>query len=393
MVPFLLFLIDAIYRVTKIELEKAQVGGMLLSMNDALIAYDQDFKITLVNESLEKLCNVSKEEVIGKKITPEWNNFGKYAILAKIVFPSLASEMTRLSATSNPSKILIKLFKPKEYILEIITTRIENLYDKSFGFVKIIKDRTRENQLIKSKADFITVAAHQLRTPLTGVVWAVEVLHRKELGEININQEKTLAQSLEALREMSLTIDELLKAASIEDGKFDYNFELADIIEIINEVLKSLIVKAQQKNIKFVFYPPTFKVPKFVMDKEKIKTMITNLIDNAIKYNVSNGEVRIKITEVVDKPFIKVSIEDTGIGMNNYDIDNIFEKFYRSPSVLKSHTSGIGLGLHIVKNIVQNHGGQVWVDSVEKRGSVFHFILPTDQSYIPPQMTSNLNKN
>ncbi len=179
------------------------------------------------------------------------------------------------------------------------------------------------------------------------------------MGEINAAQEKTLGQSLEALKEMSMTIDELLKAASIEDGKFDYNFEMSDIVEIINEVLRALVVKAQQKKIKFVFFPPSFKIPKFVMDKDKIKTLIMNLVDNAIKYNVLNGEVRIKITEVVDKPFIKISIEDTGIGMNGNDKEKVFEKFYRAPSVLKSHTSGIGLGLYIAKNIVQNHGGQI----------------------------------
>ncbi len=279
--------------------------------------------------------------------------------MAKIVFPSLAPEMTRMSDNRGPSRVMIKMFKPKEYILEIVTSKVQNLYDRSFGFVKIIKDRTRENQLLKTKSDFITVAAHQLRTPLTGITWAVEVLYKKELGEINTVQEKTLKQSLDALTEMSLTIDELLKAASIEDGKFDYTFAMADIIEIINEVLKALTVKATQKNIKFVFYPPEFKVPKFVMDRDKIKTLITNLVDNAIKYNVTNGEVRIKIQQIVDKPFIKISIEDTGIGMDTVDKEKVFDKFYRSPSVLKSHTSGIGLGLYISKNIVQNHGGQI----------------------------------
>ncbi len=77
--------------------------------------------------------------------------------------------MTRLSSSNNPSRVLIKLFRPKEYILEVVTSKVENLYDHSFGFVKIIKDRTRENQLLKTKSDFITVAAHQLRTPLTGI--------------------------------------------------------------------------------------------------------------------------------------------------------------------------------------------------------------------------------
>jgi signal transduction histidine kinase len=115
------------------------------------------------------LCGIKKEELIGKNITPELNNVERYSVLAKIAFPSLASEMYRLSPNTNPSKVLIKIFKPRELILELITSRVENKYDHSFGFVKIIKDRTREDQLMKSKSDFITVAAHQLRTPLTGI--------------------------------------------------------------------------------------------------------------------------------------------------------------------------------------------------------------------------------
>ena len=385
------FLIDVIFRVSKIELEKSQVNGMMTSMNDSVIAYDSNFKVTLINESFEKLCGIKKEEILGKNITPELNNIERYAVLTKIVFPSLASEMYRLSPNTNPSKVLIKIFKPRELILELITSRIENMYDHTFGFVKIIKDRTREEQLMKSKSDFITIAAHQLRTPLTGITWGAEVLYKKELGEINQNQEKILKQSLDALKDMSKTIDELLKAASIEEGKFGYHFELGDIIGIINEVLASLLIKAQERNIKFVFYPPDFNVPKFVMDKEKIKIVVSNLVDNAIKYNVLNGEIGVKIEQIKDKPFIKISVSDTGIGINEKEFENIFNKFYRSPSVMKTHTSGIGLGLYITKNIVKNHGGEIWVESIEKRGTTFCFVLPTDQSYIPPQVNTSLN--
>jgi signal transduction histidine kinase len=165
----LLFLIDTISRVSRIELEKSQVEGMLKSMNDSIIAYDESFRITLVNDSFEMLSGISEKELVGNKVTPELNNIAKYSILAKIAFPSLASELTRLSPETNPSRVLIKIFKPRELILEVITSRVENRYDHSFGFVKIIKDRTREEQLMRSKSDFITVAAHQLRTPLTGI--------------------------------------------------------------------------------------------------------------------------------------------------------------------------------------------------------------------------------
>jgi len=184
-------------------------------------------------------------------------------------------------------------------------------------------------------------------------------MHKKELGDINPNQEKILKQSLDALKEMSRIIDDLLKTASIEEGKFGYKFEIGDIVAIINEILGVSLIKGQAKKLKFVFYPPEFAVPKFVMDKDKILVAISNLIDNAVKYNVENGEIGVKIEKVKDKPFIKISISDTGIGISNKDLERIFEKFYRSPEVLKTHTSGIGLGLYISKNIIENHGGKI----------------------------------
>jgi two-component system sensor histidine kinase VicK len=156
-------------------------------------------------------------------------------------------------------------------------------------------------------------------------------------------------------------------------------------------LLSASLIKGEEKKLKFVFYPPDFQVPKFVMDKEKIRVVISNLIDNAIKYNVENGEVGIKIEKVKDKPFIKISVTDTGIGINEKEFNSIFEKFYRSAVVMKSHTTGIGLGLYISKNIVKNHGGEIWVESIEKRGTTFYFTLPTDQSYIPPQASMALN--
>jgi signal transduction histidine kinase len=164
---------------------------------------------------------------------------------------------------------------------------------------------------------------------------------------------------LAALKEMSKTIDELLKASSIEEGKFGYKFEMGDIVDIINNSLSGYLIKAQEKKVKLVFYPPEFKIPKFVMDKEKIKIVVDNLIDNGIKYNVLNGEVGVKIEPIKGKPFIKISVSDTGIGISQKELENVFEKFYRSPSVLKSHTSGIGLGLYITKNIVKSHGGDI----------------------------------
>jgi two-component system sensor histidine kinase VicK len=120
------------------------------------------------------------------------------------------------------------------------------------------------------------------------------------------------------------------------------------------------------------------------MDKDKISIVVQNLIENAIKYNVENGEVRIKVEQLKDKPFVQVAVEDTGIGINKNDLPKLFTKFFRSQDTLKKETSGSGLGLYISKNIIRRHGGEIWANSIEKRGSTFYFVLPTDEKLIPP---------
>jgi len=119
------------------------------------------------------------------------------------------------------------------------------------------------------------------------------------------------------------------------------------------------------------------------MDPFRIKLVLEILIENAIKYNVQNGEVRIKIDFLKDQPFVSVSVEDTGIGMTEEDLKKLFQKFFRASSAMKVETSGLGLGLYLAKNIVEKHGGKIWAKSVLNRGSTFTFTLPLDPSLIP----------
>jgi signal transduction histidine kinase len=117
----------------------------------------------------------------------------------------------------------------------------------------------------------------------------------------------------------------------------------------------------------------------------RVKLVLEILVDNAIKYNVKNGEVRVKIASISNKPFVGISVEDTGMGIDSEDISKLFTKFFRAEKAMKERTSGIGLGLYLAKNIIERHGGKIWIQSEIGRGSVFTFTLPLDPAYIPPQ--------
>lgn len=370
---------------SRLQIEKAQINAMIRSINDPAIAYTSNFEIILVNPALEKLTNLKKEELIGRVITPEMANNDKYALLTKLIFPSLAPAVLEQELDSYPQRVKVKFFEPKELTLEIITTKVIDENGKLYGFLKIIHNLTREETLKRIQSDFITIAAHQLRTPLSGLNWILEVLSKEETGSLNEEQKTLLNKAKLALQESTETVEDLLNAAQIEEGKFGFQFSLNDLEKIIEDSLFKFQPIAQKDNIKLIFYRPKPPLNPLVLDPLRIKLVIEILIDNAIKYNVENGEVRVKIETLKDKPFVLIAVEDTGIGISEEERDKIFTKFFRSPRVIKKETLGTGLGLYLAKNIIERHGGQIWFKSEVDRGTTFYFTLPTDPAYIPPQ--------
>jgi signal transduction histidine kinase len=269
-------------------------------------------------------------------------------------------------------------------VLDIITTKVIDERGKLYGFLKIVHNLTREEELKKTQSDFITVAAHQLRTPLSGLSWLLQTLSDETKDILNSTQKQILDNAQKALEESIKTVEGLLEVVQIEEGKFGFQFIESDLEKIIEEVLTMLEPRAQQNNIKLIFYRPQPPLKPFVFDPVKIKSVIEILVDNAIKYNIPNGEVRIKVTLLTDKPFVCLAVEDTGIGIPKDQFKNLFQKFFRAN--VKKETSGIGLGLYIAKNIVERHGGQIWATSEEGRGSIFYFTLPLEAQYLPPQI-------
>lgn len=378
-------LLNVVSDASRLNLERNQINAMINCIDDPAVSYTENFEIVLVNRAMEKFLTLPKKELLGKIITPELSNDARYGFLTKLIFPSLAPAVLEKSVDTYPQKIKVKFYQPKELILEIITTKVIDENGKTYGFLRVIHDLTKEEVLKKTQSDFITIVAHQLRTPLSGLSWILEVLTNKDIGSLTPEQEKLVEDGRKAIKESLKTVEDLLNAAQIEEGRFGFQFSVADIQKIIENVLTKFEPVAKKDNIKLIFYRPEFSLQPFVMDPLRIKLVLEILVDNAIKYNVKNGEVRIKINPLEGKPFIIISVEDTGKGIVPEDIPRLFTKFFRSKEALKEQTSGIGLGLYLAKNIIERHGGRIWAKSVVNRGSIFSFTLPIDADYIPSQ--------
>lgn len=380
-----IILLKLVSILENLDIERNQINAMIRSINDPAISYTTNFEIVLVNPAMEKFVNLSQKELKGKIITPELANNPHYGFLTRLIFPSLVPTIISRSVGSFPQKMKVQFYHPRELTLEIITTKVVGQNGRLYGFLKIIHNLTAEEMLKKTKSDFITVAAHQLRTPLSGLSWSLEMLLKKEMGPLNKEQEQILNQAKSAVQESLKTVEDLLSTAQITEGHFGFSFKKTDLINLIKEVFTKFVPAANKKNVKLILYPPDFKLTPFTMDPLRIKIVLETLVDNAIKYNITNGEVRIRINKLKDKPFIAISVEDTGQGIDPKDIPHLFTKFFRAETVMKKQTSGIGLGLYIAKNIVRGHGGDIQVRSVLGRGSVFTFTLPLDPSYLPPE--------
>lgn len=369
----------------QIQLEQLQSTSMLEGIADPVVAHDTNFRILFANKAIEELTGLKKDEIIGRQFTPENASDKKLNNFALILFPSLAPAILRRAEETFPQVVEIKVLEPIERVLEITTSPIFDSQGQILGYLKTVRDKTREEVVLRSKTEFITIAAHQLRTPINALRWIFEILNAPETGQLSEQQKKLVNDGLSASGKMLGLVEDLLNIAKIEEGKFEYSFKEMDIESLIEKALMDFKPSADAKKIKLYFYRSKITLPKIQADSVKIYLVLQNLLDNAIIYNNPNGEVRIKVKMLEDRPFIKVSVEDTGIGISEEVQRQIFQRFFRAENAKNINPEGIGLGLFITRNIVKRHGGDIGFYSYPKRGTTFWFTLPIDPSYIPPQ--------
>lgn len=366
----------------EIKIERNELMSIIFNLTDGIIAYDPNFRILIFNRAAEQIFNLKAQEIIGQYFTPERAQEPRLRLLSQVIFSSLAPVVMRRSDPGIYPQIVDLSFDEPRIELRATTDKIIDPNGQLLGFVKIVSDRTRETELIRSKTEFIAVASHQLRTPLTSLHWALESLAKQNL---EASQKELANTGLEASVKLLKIVNDLLDVSKIEEGRFGYQFENVNIISFIEEIIESMKNFAKQFNIKIYFQKPTDPSITLSIDFQKLSMVISNLIDNAIRYNVPNGEVVVGVERVKDQPYIKISVKDTGVGIPADELNKLFAKFFRAENAIKLYSEGSGLGLYIVKNIIKRHGGQIWVESEINRGSTFYFTLPTDPKLIPPK--------
>lgn len=285
--------------------------------------------------------------------------------------------------------------------LEIISaqaaTAIENahLYEKTLNFNLKLKDEvekaTRElvaanKKLIKldeAKSEFISIASHQLRTPLTIIKGYISMILEGNFGELTPGEKDSLDKVYLSNERLIQLVENLLNISRIESGRLQFDYKEMQLSDIIDSVVEELEPKAKGKGLKFTYKKAKKKMPNINIDEEKIRQVVMNLIDNAIKYT-KKGSVTVSLDMVKPRDpkmpmCLEFKVADSGMGISADDLPNLFKKFSRGTGSSLVHTEGTGLGLYVARQMIEAHHGKIWAESVgENKGSKFCFRIFLD---------------
>ncbi|MDO8474093.1 MAG: HAMP domain-containing sensor histidine kinase [bacterium] len=232
----------------------------------------------------------------------------------------------------------------------------------------------KEKRVDRLRTEFLSLAAHQLRTPLVEVKWALQVILDGERGTLSATQKELLQKTYASNEGMITLIGNLLDITKIEEGKYLSNLSLVQIEDMCVSIVELHAEEASRQKITLEILPPPEPLPKVLVDEEKIKLAIQSLVGNAIHYTPPGG--RVTASFFSDTKEVGVAVQDTGIGIPKEEQARIFEQFFRATNAKKLGKIGTGLGLYLAKNIVEAHGGRIWFVSEEHKGSDFRMALP-----------------
>ncbi len=228
--------------------------------------------------------------------------------------------------------------------------------------------------LDEAKSEFISIASHQLRTPMTGIMGYLSMLVGGDFGKLDPKIGNILSQILDASKRMIRLINIFLNISKIEAGRFELDKKPVQFANIIETEFVELKKLADDKGLKLTFKKPKPPLPEVMVDRDKLADVVQNLVDNAIKYT-EKGSVAVSASTV--DGMIRIDVKDTGRGLKNTEVGKLFNKFVRGDGIARIHPDGSGLGLYIAKKIVESHNGRIWVESEgEGKGSTFSFVVP-----------------
>lgn len=356
----------ALKKYQTVSTAKKETEAVIRSIAEGLVVVDSQGNVVMMNPAAEKLLGVSQKEKSGRPLTEGV----KDEQLISLIRPHPGESKGREIELASPRDETKKVLRASSAV-------IENEDGYTVGMVSVLSDITKQKELDGLKSSFVANVSHELRTPLVAMDKSISLILNKDAGPLTETQEQFLSVAQRNLKRLGNLINDLLDLSKLEAGKIEIRREPSSIEIIITESVEALTGWVRAKSIEVVKDIKS-GLPPVDVDPGRIIQVLNNLIGNAIKFTPHNGVIAIEAGLSGDEKRLEVSVKDAGEGIAKEDLPKIFDKFYQAGSGrVTADISGTGIGLSIAKEIVEMHGGDIWVESENGRGAKFSFTLPT----------------
>ena len=341
--------------------------AVLESIGDGVIVSDQEGRVTVANAAAEQILNTHSDHILGQP-------------LERVIGHTALGAETDWESVAQAGGLLQTVFELENRIVHVNAAPVLTSAGDPAGVVAILRDITGEAEAERAKSTFITAISHELRTPITAIRGYAEALSSGMVGAVSQTQSHFLGIIRDnALRMVSLT-ENLTAVSEIEKGFLSLEYEETDLRSLIYDVVLSF--KSQIENCQLeVSLAVDDNLPLIEADPSRVRRILDNLVSNAIKFTYPGGRITIGVRSLDGERnqtpmHCTIWVSDTGIGISPEEQAHIWERFYRPASPLVEQTSGLGMGLSVVKSLVEAHGGRVWMESAPSVGSTFTVLLP-----------------
>lgn len=348
------------------------VENIIQNMADSLIITDLEGKITRVNRATELLLGYNEAEIKGKSIRSLFVEGDKLTIEEGLIKAS--SDLSYLAQNGRPIPVSVKCSELKLAGGEPIgaVTIGRDLREMKKLIDNLAKANEELKELDELKSDFVSIASHELRAPLTSIKGFSDLLLDKVVGEVNEKQHRYLTKISTNTDRLARLIDNLLSISKIEAGRLKMPMKLLLIEPLIDEVIASLMPQWKEKELKVNAYYPE-ELPAVYISPDGLRQVMINLLNNAIKFTPREGQINITVVE--KETHLEIKVSDTGVGIAPENRERVFKKFYQvTPSA-----EGTGLGLAITKGLVESLNGKIWIEGEVSKGTTVGFTVPKRQ--------------
>ncbi|MCX5805838.1 MAG: response regulator [Proteobacteria bacterium] len=352
-------------KLLEVANERSKLHTIVNSIADGILVINREKQLVLFNPAAIKMLALSRKLETGKDINDLILNKDLIHIIEK-GFSSESSQYTILSEE-------IELPSPINKTLMVNVSRVRDEAGQDFGVVSTLRDITSLKEINQIKSQFVAMVTHELRAPLAAIEGYLSAYLSQAAGSDPQMYNQMMGRAKQRAHSLLELIDDLLQYSRLEVKSIARKKEHLDISEIIIGTVDLLKVQGTAKNLKFEMDIPEH-LPLIEADRTEMEQLFTNLVSNAIKYNVKNGKVMINVRP--DGNFLHIAVADTGIGIDEENLPCIFDEFYRVCGPETRYVTGTGLGLSIVKKIVESHFGHITIDSKIGKGTAFTVMLP-----------------